>query len=32
MTEGALINAQTLPTVQIPNRNGFIPDLRPDVR
>jgi len=26
------IDAETLPQVQMPNRNGFIPDARPDVR
>jgi cytochrome c len=25
------INAETLPAVQMPNRDGFIPDPRPDV-
>jgi S-disulfanyl-L-cysteine oxidoreductase SoxD len=30
--EDTVINAQTLPKVQMPNRNGFIPDPRPDVR
>jgi S-disulfanyl-L-cysteine oxidoreductase SoxD len=30
--EDAVIDARTLPKVQMPNRNGFIPDLRPDVR
>ena len=29
--EDALIDAGTLPQVQMPNRNGFIPDPRPDV-
>jgi S-disulfanyl-L-cysteine oxidoreductase SoxD len=29
--EDAVINAQTLPQVQMPNRNGFIQDPRPDV-
>jgi len=29
--EDAVINAQTLPKVQMPNRNGFISDPRPDV-
>jgi cytochrome c len=29
--EDAIIDAQTLPKVQMPNRNGFIPDQRPDV-
>jgi len=26
-----VIDARTLPLVQMPNRNGFIPDPRPDV-
>jgi S-disulfanyl-L-cysteine oxidoreductase SoxD len=31
--KGAVMNASTLPAVQMPNRNGFIsPDPRPDVR
>jgi cytochrome c len=29
--EDAIIDAQTLPQVQMPNRNGFILDQRPDV-
>jgi S-disulfanyl-L-cysteine oxidoreductase SoxD len=29
--EDAVIDARTLPQVQMPNRNGFIPDPRPDV-
>lgn len=29
--EDTVINAQTLPQVQMPNRNGFIQDPRPDV-
>lgn len=32
IAEDAVIDAQTLPTVQMPNRNGFIADPRPDVR
>jgi S-disulfanyl-L-cysteine oxidoreductase SoxD len=32
IAEDAMIDAQTLPKVQMPNRNGFIPDPRPDVR
>jgi cytochrome c len=27
----AVIDAQTLPTVKMPNREGFVPDPRPDV-
>ena len=30
--ENAVIDAHTLPKVQMPNRDGFIPDPRPDVR
>src|SRR3989475_6471810 len=29
--DDAVIDARTLPQVQMPNRNGFIPDPRPDV-
>jgi S-disulfanyl-L-cysteine oxidoreductase SoxD len=29
--EDAVMDAQTLPQVQMPNRDGFIPDQRPDV-
>ena len=29
--ETAIMNAKTLPDVQMPNRNGFVPDPRPDV-
>jgi len=32
IAEDAVIDAQTLPKIQMPNRNGFIPDARPDVR
>jgi cytochrome c len=33
IAKNAMINAKTLPSVQMPNRNGFIPsDPRPDVR
>lgn len=32
IAEDAVIDAQSLPKVQMPNRNGFIPDQRPDVR
>ena len=32
IAEDAVIDAQMLPKVQMPNRNGFIPDPRPDVR
>jgi S-disulfanyl-L-cysteine oxidoreductase SoxD len=31
IAEGAVIDAKTLPTIRMPNRNGFIPDPRPDV-
>ena len=30
--EDAAIDARTLPLVQMPNRDGFVPDPRPDVR
>jgi S-disulfanyl-L-cysteine oxidoreductase SoxD len=30
--EDAVIDSQTLTNIQMPNRNGFIPDPRPDVR
>jgi S-disulfanyl-L-cysteine oxidoreductase SoxD len=26
-----VIDAATLPEIEMPNRNGFVPDLRPDV-
>jgi cytochrome c len=29
--EVTMMDARTLPQVQMPNRNGFIPDPRPDV-
>jgi cytochrome c len=29
--EDAVIDAHTLPLVKMPNRDGFIPDPRPDV-
>ncbi len=32
IAEEAVIDAQTLPKVQMPNRNGFVSDPRPDVR
>ena len=31
MPEDAVVDARTLPLVQMPNRDGFIPDPRPDV-
>ena len=31
IAEDAVINAQTLPKIEMPNRNGFVPDPRPDV-
>jgi S-disulfanyl-L-cysteine oxidoreductase SoxD len=31
LPEDAVIDAQTLPQVKMPNRDGFIPDPRPDV-
>ena len=30
--ETAVMDAQSLPKVRMPNRDGFIPDDRPDVR
>ena len=32
IAEDAVIDAQTLRQVEMPNRNGFIPDARPDIR
>lgn len=32
IAEDAVIDAQSLPTVQMPNHNGFIADPRPDIR
>jgi cytochrome c len=32
IAENEVMDAQTLPQVQMPNRNGFIPDPRPDLR
>jgi cytochrome c len=29
--ENAVIDAKTLPKVEMPNRKGFVPDTRPDV-
>ena len=29
--EGAVIDVATLPAVTMPNRDGFVPDSRPDV-
>ena len=31
IAEDAVMDAQTLPKVEMPNRNGFVPDPRPDV-
>jgi cytochrome c len=31
IAEDAVIDAQTLPKIEMPNRNGFVPDPRPDV-
>jgi len=31
VTEDAILDARTLPRIDMPNRNGFIPDPRPDV-
>jgi cytochrome c len=30
VSEDAIMNAQTLPKVAMPNRDGFVPDRRPD--
>jgi cytochrome c len=32
IAEDAVIDAHSLPTVQMPNRDGFVPDPRPDVK
>lgn len=32
ITEDQVIDAQTLPQITMPNRDGFVPDPRPDVR
>ena len=32
ITEDMVIDAATLPAIQMPNRHGFVPDPRPDVR
>jgi cytochrome c len=32
ITEGQVMDAATLPKVRMPNRDGFVPDSRPDVR
>lgn len=29
--EDAVMDARTLPAVRMPNRNGFVPDQRPDI-
>jgi cytochrome c len=29
--ENAVLDATTLPAIQMPNRHGFVPDPRPDV-
>jgi S-disulfanyl-L-cysteine oxidoreductase SoxD len=31
IAENAVMDAKTLPRVKMPNRNGFVPDFRPDV-
>jgi len=31
IAEDAVLDARTLPTIRMPNREGFGPDLRPDV-
>lgn len=32
IAEDAIVDAHSLPKIEMPNRNGFIPDPRPDVR
>ena len=32
IAEDTVLDAETLPTVEMPNRHGFIPDARPDIR
>jgi cytochrome c len=32
VAEDAVMDARTLPAVRMPNRNGFVPDLHPDVK
>ena len=32
IAEDTVIDAQTLPKIQMPNRNGFVADPRPDVQ
>jgi len=32
IAEDTVLDAETLPTVEMPNRHGFIPDARPDTR
>jgi len=32
IAEDAVIDGQTLPQIQLPNRGGFVPDPRPDLR
>ena len=32
ISEESVVDARTLPLVQMPNRHGFVPDPRPDVR
>ena len=31
VAEDAVMNARTLPAVEMPNRHGFVPDPRPDM-
>lgn len=31
LDQGATLDASSLPKVQMPNRDGFVPDPRPDV-
>ena len=32
LNRGSELNEKTLPGVRMPNRNGFVPDKRPDVK
>jgi cytochrome c len=32
IAEDAVIDARSLPQIDMPNRDGFIPDARPDIR
>jgi cytochrome c len=32
VSEGEVLNAKSLPKIKMPNRDGFVPDPRPDTR